>query len=84
MLLIVEQFWLQVELCKAKIDSLPLQTEMYKPICYTCFLWYKAHMVVLYANFEKLCLTKNLFYIKILKQQVDYVKKTWTVLQILD
>ena len=49
--------------------------EMCKPKCYTCFLWYKAHMVVPYVAFEKLCRTENLFWIKILKQQVDYAKK---------
>ena len=31
-------------------------------------------MVVLYADFEKLCQTENLFYIKILKQQASYAK----------
>ena len=49
--------------------------EMCKPKCYTCFLWYEAHMVVPYVDFEKLCRTENLFWIKILKQQVDYAKK---------
>ena len=39
------------------------------------FLWYKAHMVVLYLDFEKLCRTENLFQIKILKQQVSYANK---------
>ena len=63
-----------VELCKDKIDSSLLQIEMCKPKCYTCFLWYKVHMVVLYVDFEKLCRTENLFYIKILKQQADYAK----------
>ena len=32
-------------------------------------------MVVLYADFEKLCQTENLFYIKILKQQANYAKE---------
>ena len=31
-------------------------------------------MVVLDVDFEKLCWTENLFWIKILKQQVDYTK----------
>ena len=48
------------------------------------FKWYKVHMVVLCVDFEKLCRTDSVFSIKILKQQVDYVKKLLTVLQILD
>ena len=65
---------LRVELCKDKIDTSPLQIEMCKPKCYTCFLWHKAHMVVLYVDFEKLCRLENLFWIKILKQQANYTE----------
>ena len=43
---------------------------------YICFLWNKAHMVVSYNGFEKLCRTENLFQIKILKQQLDSLKKS--------
>ena len=52
---------LRVELCKVKIDSMPSQAEICKPICYTYFLRYKAHMVILYVEFEKLCRAENLF-----------------------
>ena len=42
---------------------------MCKPVCYTCFLWCKAHKIVLHVDFEKLCRTDNFFKIKILKQR---------------
>ena len=61
-----------VELCwtlQRKLDSSPLQIKMCKPVCYTCFLWCKAHKIVLHVDFEKLCQTENFFKIKILKQR---------------
>ena len=36
-----EDIALRVQLCKDKIGSSPLQTEMCKPKCYTLFLWCK-------------------------------------------
>ena len=48
---------LHCEMNRAIIDNSTLQIEICKPKCYACFLWYKAHMVVLYVY---LCQTENL------------------------